>query len=196
MVQGLGQRRGACSEFSPGIPFMWRKVEMRLACTATRLPPTPAETYKTLDMGVGVSREGMTNSQSREDTKKEDNLPHSREESFPGSSRSLCYGDVAVPSAPGVAESIRDTGRSTDSGSLAAPPVQCVHLLLHTDGGRGPALPQPELRADPGTQCSCAGSSDKCQVSGLSSSLWNLVPCQELCLLLWQSHFQPTPCSP
>lgn len=44
MVQGLGQRRGACSEFSPGIPFMWRKVEMRLACTATRLPPTPAET--------------------------------------------------------------------------------------------------------------------------------------------------------
>lgn len=46
VVQGLGQRRGACSEFSPGIPFMCRKVEMRLACTATRLPPTPAERQK------------------------------------------------------------------------------------------------------------------------------------------------------
>lgn len=44
VVQGLGHRRGACSEFSPGVPFMWRKVEMRLACTATRLPPTPVET--------------------------------------------------------------------------------------------------------------------------------------------------------
>lgn len=53
MVHGLGQRRGACSEFSPGIPFMWRKVEMRLACTATRLPPTPAERHKTLDAGWG-----------------------------------------------------------------------------------------------------------------------------------------------
>jgi hypothetical protein len=26
---------------------MWRKVEMRLACTATRFPPTPAETHRT-----------------------------------------------------------------------------------------------------------------------------------------------------
>lgn len=53
MVQGLGQRRGACSEFSPGIPFMWRKVEMRLACTATRLPPTPAETKDLRHGGEG-----------------------------------------------------------------------------------------------------------------------------------------------
>lgn len=49
VVQGLGQRRGVCSEFSPGIPFMCRKVEMRLACTATRFPPTPAEGQKCLD---------------------------------------------------------------------------------------------------------------------------------------------------
>lgn len=46
-VRAGGAWRGTCSEFSPGIPFMWRNVEMRLACTATRLPPTPAETHKT-----------------------------------------------------------------------------------------------------------------------------------------------------
>lgn len=58
MVQGLGQRRGACSEFSPGIPFMCRKVEMRLACTATRLPPTPAGAHRGLDCEVlGKSRQ-------------------------------------------------------------------------------------------------------------------------------------------
>lgn len=62
VVQGLGQRRGACPEFSPGMPFMWRKVEMRLACTATRLPPTPAEAQRTLDMGGGMSGEGGTRS--------------------------------------------------------------------------------------------------------------------------------------
>lgn len=50
---------------------------------------------------------------------------------------------MAVPSVPGVAESRRDTGRSTDSGSLAAPPAQCVRLLLHTDVDKGlPCLGQ------------------------------------------------------
>lgn len=53
VVHGLGQRRGVGSEFSPGMPFMWRKVEMRLACTATRLPPTPAERHTGLRSGVG-----------------------------------------------------------------------------------------------------------------------------------------------
>lgn len=51
VVHGLGQRRGVGSEFSPGMPFMWRKVEMRLACTATRLPPTPAERHTGLRLG-------------------------------------------------------------------------------------------------------------------------------------------------
>lgn len=61
VVQGLGQRRGACSEFSPGIPFMCRKVEMRLACTATRLPPTPAETDTGLDTDRGQGEEWEQN---------------------------------------------------------------------------------------------------------------------------------------
>lgn len=60
VVQGLGQRRGACSEFSPGIPFMCRKVEMRLACTATRLPPTPVERQMPLDVRGVRSGEGRT----------------------------------------------------------------------------------------------------------------------------------------
>lgn len=41
VLQGLGHLRGATSELSPGTPLMWRYVEMRLAWTATRLPPTP-----------------------------------------------------------------------------------------------------------------------------------------------------------
>lgn len=64
VVQGLGQRRGACPEFSPGSPFMCRKVEMRLACTATRLPPTPGGTHR-VRQGLSLPHHGALPSVSQ-----------------------------------------------------------------------------------------------------------------------------------
>lgn len=47
VVQGLGHG-GACSEFSPGGPAsVWRKVEMRLACTATQIAPNTCGDMRT-----------------------------------------------------------------------------------------------------------------------------------------------------
>lgn len=40
-VQGVGHFLGEGLGSPMGRQFMWRKVEIRLACTATRLPPTP-----------------------------------------------------------------------------------------------------------------------------------------------------------
>jgi len=52
VLQGVGHLRGAVAELSPGIPPMCRYVEMRLACTATRLPPTPADKERAVSRGL------------------------------------------------------------------------------------------------------------------------------------------------
>lgn len=173
MVQGLGQRRGACSEFSPGIPFMWRKVEMRLACTATRLPPTPAETKD-------LRRGGRDESPEERDIEKKD------KDNSPAQFQGVFQAPPTC--APGVAERV-DTGRSADSGSSTSPAAQGVHLLLHT--GQGTALlASVPLQSSEQTQAPSAHVlvSDQWQVPGLSSALWNLVSRNYAC---YRRH--PTP---
>lgn len=161
MVQGLGQRRGTCSEVSPGIPFMWRKVEMRLACTATRLPPTPTETKR--PQTRGERRVPKRRVRHREERRRQP-LPPFQESSNPPIPTPLEMWQTHAALCGCCAGG--DTGGSVDSGSLTSPAAGGVH----TAQGTRPCLPWALSKAPsrPGDPMVLG--------SGLSSVLWNLKP--------------------